>query len=166
MAKYRRKPLIIEAFRFTRESILAEGDGEKLPDWVQKRVKVIMRPDKHNVNQESLVINTPLGDRIMLQGDWLIKGDAFPYKPSEFEGIYEPVEDNPQLPDDPEDIYGSAIYGPISLIHFKPPQRLTLLPTDSEEVKQLKLQVERQRKLLDNTGLIKAILADEKENPE
>ena len=113
MAKYRRKPLIVEAFRFTRESILAEGDGEKMPDWAVKKT-VIVAPKETDAKTEFLICRTLSGDITAMQGDYIVKGakgEVFPFEADIFPEIYELVEEEgkepkiekPQLPDNPKD---------------------------------------------------------------
>ncbi len=74
MPKFRKKPIEVEAFQFTRESIIFDGPGEKLPDWVQHNSKIGMPEDKDSKSESLLIINKT-GEVIALQGDYLIKND-------------------------------------------------------------------------------------------
>ncbi|MFT8313183.1 MAG: hypothetical protein ABF633_02890 [Clostridium sp.] len=83
MAKYRKKPVVIEAVQFTGEncrSIVDFCKGSK--DWV--------RADK-----EKVIIQTLEGDMTANIGDYIIKGvngEFYPCKPDVFEKTYELVE--------------------------------------------------------------------------
>ena len=75
MPKFRKKPLEAEAFQFTRESIIFDTPGEKLPEWVQENAKVGMPEDKDS-KSESLLVETGRGeDTLALQGDYILKND-------------------------------------------------------------------------------------------
>lgn len=83
MAKYRKKPVVIEATRYTGENckdIVTFAKGAK--DWV--------RADK-----EKVIIQTLEGDMVANIGDYIIKGvngEFYPCKPDIFEKTYEIVE--------------------------------------------------------------------------
>lgn len=81
MARYRKKPVVIEAIQFTgdnHEEIFAFG------------VK------GYNAGIRNLVIKTLEGEMTALSGDWIIKGikdEFYPRKPDIFEATYELVEE-------------------------------------------------------------------------
>lgn len=79
MSKYRKKPIVIEAFKF--------GEGV-YPDWFYKSAG-------NEWNNESFVIRTLEGDMSGVAGDYIIKGIAdeiYPCKPEIFEATYEKME--------------------------------------------------------------------------
>ncbi len=80
--KYRKKPIVIEAFR---------PGIDKMPDWFinQPGFELWASFDK-------AVIRTLEGDMKISKGDWVIKGiqgEFYPCKPDIFEKSYELVED-------------------------------------------------------------------------
>lgn len=86
MAKYRKKPLVIEAIRFDGlnygEIVEFMGDAD-----VEMAITVQSR---------DLTIKTLEGDMLADEGDWIIKGIAgefYPCKPGIFDATYEPVEE-------------------------------------------------------------------------
>ena len=85
MAKYRKKPVIIEAVQWTeanREAIKAFAYPQAILMWKN-------RP-------ESLCIGTLEGDMKASKGDFIIKGvkgELYPCKPDIFEATYELVEE-------------------------------------------------------------------------
>ena len=77
--KYRKKPVVIEAFRWKGEL--------RFPDWAEKVV---------NVSNDLLVVPTLEGDMTASPGDWIIKGvegEIYPCKDSIFRATYEAVEE-------------------------------------------------------------------------
>ena len=94
MAKYRKKPVIIEAFRY-------EID-EPPPQWFQQAEGTIIdcitgygSPDGYP--QRWCRIVTPEGKMIAQQGDWIIRGiqgELYPCKNEIFEATYEAVEED------------------------------------------------------------------------
>ena len=85
MAKYRKKPVVIEAMQFTKDSFdeCCEFIGEEnLNDGTSKDecyIGIITLEGEHDANE----------------GDWIIqgvKGEFYPCKPDIFEMTYEPVE--------------------------------------------------------------------------
>lgn len=83
MAKYRKKPVEIEAFRFTSSELSG------LPQWFTQAVsasKVML----HDANR-TLTIETLEGMMTALPGDWIIRGvknEIYPCKPDIFELTY------------------------------------------------------------------------------
>lgn len=81
MAKYRKKPIIIEAIQYS-DTMRAE---DRLPDCVH------IVPTKEG---DMPVIYTSEGDMIVREGDYIIKGingEFYPCKPDIFEKTYEAV---------------------------------------------------------------------------
>lgn len=88
MAKYRKKPVVIEAIKFidTIERI------EELSDFIDNQP---LRIDYKNPDKPVLKINTLEGEHIASIGDYIIKGvkgEFYPCKPDIFEMTYELVE--------------------------------------------------------------------------
>ena len=87
MAKYRKKPVVIEAVRWKGEPILFD-----VPDWLieaqdEKKIYFTARGNA--------VIQTLEGDHFVRKGDYIIrgvKGELYPCKPDIFEMTYEKVE--------------------------------------------------------------------------
>jgi hypothetical protein len=81
MAKYRKKPVVIEAVRLT-------------PDNVQEAVAFCGGKLKaHPLT--GLLIETLEGNMLASAGDWIIKGvkgEFYPCKPDIFEATYEPAD--------------------------------------------------------------------------
>ena len=91
MAKYRKKPVVIEAFKWT-----AGPDQEEDPEWI---IKAIMDGDAWFENENSpdvkFMIRTLEGVMEASVGDYIIrgiKGEIYPCKPDIFHATYEPVE--------------------------------------------------------------------------
>lgn len=90
MAKYRKKPIVIEAEQFHRlddylrivEWMKASGNTQALANEVEYRTPVMLIP-------------TLEGTMVAQPGDWIIKGvsgEFYPCKPGIFEATYESVE--------------------------------------------------------------------------
>lgn len=94
--KYRKKPVVVEAFRLP-------GPGQDVPqdfhDWCD-------RVGFHNYisgRDETLIIETPEGQMWANPGDWIIRGvrgEFYPCKHEIFEATYEPVIDSMSLSND------------------------------------------------------------------
>ncbi len=88
MAKFRKKPVIIEAFQY---------GVEDFPPWFKKaeqrgRVQCFWL---YGEEQRWCEIETPEGTMRGESGDWIIRGihgEIYPYKPDIFEATYELVE--------------------------------------------------------------------------
>lgn len=81
MAKYRKKPVVVEAWR--------NDDEMPRPEWVDEAVGGRTRPGG------VLYVSTLEGLMRADLGDWLIrgvKGEVYPCKPDIFEATYEPAE--------------------------------------------------------------------------
>lgn len=96
MAKYRKKPVEIEAFRWTGGPDQAED-----PEWIIEKIKsgdVWFYAEERGTFMQ---IQTLEGVMQATPGDWIIqgvKGEIYPCKPDIFEATYEPVpEDIPQM---------------------------------------------------------------------
>lgn len=79
MGKYRKKPIVIEAIHFTRESEDEVYGFITTPHWA---------------DEEGIVIKTLEGNHLAKYGDWIIKGVAgefYPCKPDIFDQTYEAV---------------------------------------------------------------------------
>ena len=77
MAKYRKKPVVIEARQ------LADGNFDEILGWV----------DGGNETLTGIEVPTLEGVMLATLGDWIIqgvKGEFYPCKPDIFEATYEP----------------------------------------------------------------------------
>ena len=86
MTQYRKKPVIIEAFRWMPEQVRMDGEYP-LPDWIKEGNTI--------VNGDCLEIFTLEGVMRANPGDWIIKGvkgELYPCKPDIFEATYEVVK--------------------------------------------------------------------------
>ena len=86
MAKFRKKPVVIEAFRWT-----GGPDQEEDPPWI---VEAMKRGDVYIGNVNTLRIKTMEGTMTANRGDWIIKGvkgELYPCKPDIFAATYEPA---------------------------------------------------------------------------
>ncbi len=82
MAKFRKKPVVIEAVQWT---------GRNLADMTEH-----MGNGRLSLNQGRIVIETLEGTMLADIGDWIIrgvKGELYPCKPDIFEATYEPAEE-------------------------------------------------------------------------
>lgn len=85
MAKFRKKPIVIEAIQYdgTSESVAAISEmSNRAIRWV--------------LSDKKLVIITLEGDMKANVNDWIIKGikeECYPCKPDIFDATYEPVEE-------------------------------------------------------------------------
>lgn len=89
MAKFRKKPVVIEAWQYT-------GDGfqSKAPAWV---LAWRLGPGEQVRLQQNNTLRIPTleGDHTASIGDWIIrgvKGELYPCKPDIFDETYEAVE--------------------------------------------------------------------------
>lgn len=83
--KYRKKPVVIEAFRLGQEA---------MPTWFSVGIKTIKVSEIHGC--VSAIISTLEGDMIANHGDWIIqgiKGEIYPCKDDIFQATYERVEE-------------------------------------------------------------------------
>lgn len=86
MPKYRKKPVVIEAFKL---------GVDYIPDWFMNKVSsndIILRGEYRDL--QSAEINTLEGVMTANKGDYVIqgvKGEIYPCKPDIFEATYEEV---------------------------------------------------------------------------
>jgi hypothetical protein len=93
MAKYRKKPVVIEAVQWTGDNF--KEIQEMLKEADEKRV--IMPHPNEDKEVQSLLIVTLEGEMRADKGDYIIKGvkgEIYPCKPDIFEKTYEPVEED------------------------------------------------------------------------
>ena len=94
MAKYRKKPVVIEAIQFRYDNM---GDVCKflglertVMNGTKSTIVKIKEPGLH-------MIESPEGEMIVNIGDWIIRGDSYTHSPAYFEAVYEKVEDPPEV---------------------------------------------------------------------
>jgi hypothetical protein len=98
--KYRKKPVVIEAFQMTEER---RFDNTEWPNWLNKAwndnfddVGSVWPAVKYGLSEgKELGIRTLEGAHIVSFGDWIIrgvKGELYPCKPDIFEMTYEVAE--------------------------------------------------------------------------
>ena len=83
MAKYRNKPVVIEAFQWT---------VDEVPDWWRE----VCGPFMLDIATMSVFIPTLEGTHEAREGDFIIKGvqgELYPCKPKIFKATYEKVEE-------------------------------------------------------------------------
>ena len=88
MARFRKKPVEIEAFQFT----IPMGDNP--PGWLLNALRDQTIVFRAVGSGSYLTIGTLEGDMRADQGDWIIrgvKGELYPCKPDIFEATYEAV---------------------------------------------------------------------------
>ena len=87
MARYRKKPVVIEAFQWTGDVHQSE-DPEWIVDAMKQKVATIHQGGTEHV---CMLIRTPEGTKTANRGDWIIKdvnGEIYPCKPDIFEKTY------------------------------------------------------------------------------
>ncbi len=95
MTKFRKKPVVVEAFQFPGFGVSFDFGISKVlafEDWLYENGGLSHIKYKGN----TVVISTLEGDMIGLPGDWIIKGtngEFYPCKPEIFKEIYEPVDE-------------------------------------------------------------------------
>lgn len=98
MAKFRKKPVVIEAVRFTNQEyadspFVFDTFGEPLPYWVNDAIQnKTIWGEFHGEDYWYLAIKTPEGKMVASPGDMIIqgvKGELYPYKPDIFNATYE-----------------------------------------------------------------------------
>ena len=86
--KFRKKPVVIEAWQFT-----DENKNKLLSNLQQFQMNISASFDENN--EPVILIPTLEGEMTAKLGDWIIKGisgELYPCKPDIFEKTYEPVE--------------------------------------------------------------------------
>lgn len=100
MPKYRKKPVVIEAFQMTKER---RRDNSEWPNWLNEAWNkdfhepsaVSCEDFPNSRGKDRLVINTLEGQHTVSWGDYIIQGvqgELYPCKPDIFEATYERVE--------------------------------------------------------------------------
>lgn len=85
MAQYRKKPIVIEAFKWT-----GDADQEEDPEWIIAAIKA----KSVSFRGIHMLINTLEGIMAANPGDWIIQGvngEIYPCKPDIFEKSYDLV---------------------------------------------------------------------------
>lgn len=86
MAKYRKKPVVIEAFQYK-----GNHEQESDPDWLKEAIK----KDEIGFEYGQMIIDTLEGTMVAVKDDYIIKGvngEIYPCKPDIFEKTYNPVD--------------------------------------------------------------------------
>ena len=85
MPKFRKKPVVIEAF---------QTGSSDAPDWA---LDALNKGTMYYDAQDGLLrVRTPEGEHLAYPGDWIIKGvkgELYPCKPDIFAATYEPAKD-------------------------------------------------------------------------
>lgn len=100
MSKFRKKPVVIEAFQMTRER---RASNAEWPSWMHEAWQLhVSEPGSlscvdypESDGTDKLQITTLEGVMLVEWGDWIIqdvKGELYPCKPDIFAATYEPVE--------------------------------------------------------------------------
>ena len=93
--KFRKKPVVIEAFQMTEERRASNADW---PNWMHQAWQLAreapgsLYPTKEGTGDGTLSIGTLEGQHLGTWGDWIIqgvKGELYPCKPDIFEATYE-----------------------------------------------------------------------------
>ena len=97
MYKFRKKPIVIEAFQMTKER---RWDNQDWPEWLNEAGN--LEPGEVGCfwcgkpEHEKLYISTLEGDHVVSYGDYIIRGvqgELCPCKPEIFEATYEAVDE-------------------------------------------------------------------------
>jgi len=94
--KYRKKPIVIEAFQMTKER---RWDNCEWPNWLNEAWnnepgEGCLWVDPQDPEKETIVLGTLEGVHRVNWDDWIIqgiKGELYPCKPDIFEATYEAV---------------------------------------------------------------------------
>lgn len=90
--KFRKKPVVIEAFQMTAER---RSDNKDWPAWLHEAWNTpAEQPGAFYPLSAALCIHTLEGMHVVSIDDWIIrgiKGELYPCKPDIFEATYEPV---------------------------------------------------------------------------
>lgn len=94
MAKYRKKPVVIEAYQYIGDFI--ENNVWNAPTWIKQALDIgKLKYKEVEDNPPELYVVTLEGDMKCDYGDYIIKGvkgELYPCKPDIFEETYEPSE--------------------------------------------------------------------------
>ena len=94
--KFRKKPVVIEAFQMTEERRASNADW---PEWMHQAWQLdreapgSLYPTEEGTGDGTLSIGTLEGPHLVSWGDWIIrgvKGELYPCKPDIFEATYAP----------------------------------------------------------------------------
>ena len=94
--KFRKKPVVIEAFQMTKERRASNADW---PEWMHRAWQLdreapgSLYPTEEGTGDGTLSIGTLEGPLLVSWGDWIIrgvKGELYPCKPDIFEATYAP----------------------------------------------------------------------------
>ena len=97
MAKFRKKPVVIEAFQMTEEH---RASNDEWPEWMHKAWQIergmpgSLYPTIPGTSDGTLSIWTLEGQHLVSWGDFIIqgvKGELYPCKPDIFAATYEPA---------------------------------------------------------------------------
>lgn len=96
--KFRKKPVVIEAFQMTEARRM---DNSEWPAWLHEawngnegEAGTLQRADREAALPDQLAIVTLEGVHLVSWGDWIIqgvKGELYPCKPDIFDATYEAV---------------------------------------------------------------------------
>lgn len=98
--KFRKKPVVIEAFQMTEDRRINNIDW---PEWMHRAWQIdreapgSLYPTEEGTHNGTLSIGTLEGQHLVSWGDWIIqgvKGELYPCKPDIFAATYEAVHDN------------------------------------------------------------------------
>lgn len=96
--KFRKKPVVIEAFQMTKEHRLSNVDW---PFWLhqawqlERETEGSLYPTEAGTGDGTLSIGTPEGNHLVSWNDWIIQGvqgEIYPCKPDIFDVTYEEVD--------------------------------------------------------------------------
>lgn len=91
MAKFRKKPVVIEAVQYTGKP----QSMDEIPQWMfNAMMDRVIRPSPDEEPLKYLTIKTLEGDHRADIGDWIIqgiKGELYPCKPDIFAATYDPA---------------------------------------------------------------------------
>ena len=99
--KFRKKPIVIEAFQMTEERRASNADW---PQWMHqawqldRKAPGSLYPTEEGTGDGRLSIGTLEGQHLVSWGDWIIQGvhgELYPCKPDIFAKTYEPAEASP-----------------------------------------------------------------------
>jgi hypothetical protein len=91
VAKYRKKPVVIEAIQFN-----GLEDYLKIVEWSKKSDNTLSTEELFQFRTPIMLVTTLEGTMAANKGDYIIKGvngEFYPCKPDIFEKTYEVVED-------------------------------------------------------------------------
>jgi hypothetical protein len=96
MAKFRKKPVVVEARQVTPETAEEIGAWCGAKKCIDKSYNSYLWGHALRIEHRHLYIETPEGEHTASMGDWIIKGvigEYYPCKPDIFEMTYEEVPD-------------------------------------------------------------------------